>query len=441
MAIERPQFGARLGDPSMAAAGLLVRVGFALMVVGLPVALLASRRAVVILFPIAALVLILGALMRIGSAELRRRSVAAATSPIGALALCYVAWAGVSLLWTPFPVEAGERLARGLGVGLLALLAARCLPRMMRASNLHLVPIGVGIAAIALIAFALWLWLRPPHGAEGVTAGRSAMLLMLTAWASVAWLTIKDRPVLGGGVLALAGLAVALAGDVSALGPAMVSVVAFALAWRVPHLAGRVLAGLAAALILGAPLLALLARAMPPGLEGLSGPAAWGEAIAAAPLRVLTGHGFDTFLRARIAGLIPSGVTPGLISETWFELGLLGAALLAAVVFLAFDRAGRLGFELAPATLAAMSAALAAMASEQGITQNWWLNTLAVAGVAFVAVAHGRYRTVRPRLSLGRPANEPPPAPPTERPAPPAAAPAAPEAPGRGRRPPAPIRR
>ncbi len=65
-----------------------------------------------------------------------------------------------------------------------------------------------------------------------------------------------------------------------------------------------------------------------------------------------------------------------LISELWFDLGLLGALFFAIAMAWAFIAAGRLGYELAPATLAALAAATAFALLDRNATQTWWFNGL-----------------------------------------------------------------
>ena len=110
------------------------------------------------------------------------------------LAAFLVFWSGLSLLWTPFPNDALERLLNMAGFGFMGLVAVSALPERMRASNLYLLPLGVGLAAI----LALSLTLRPMLAGVGEAIDRSSLdrallLLVLMTPAAVTWLLSKDR--------------------------------------------------------------------------------------------------------------------------------------------------------------------------------------------------------------------------------------------------------
>ncbi|WP_421021913.1 hypothetical protein, partial [Klebsiella pneumoniae] len=69
-------------------------------------------------------------------------------SPAFLAGLLIVAWAALSLVWTPFPGPAMERLANLVATIALTLLAYFALPDRMRSANLYLLPLGVAAAAI-----------------------------------------------------------------------------------------------------------------------------------------------------------------------------------------------------------------------------------------------------------------------------------------------------
>ncbi len=74
--------------------------------------------------------------------------------------------------------------------------------------------------------------------------------------------------------------------------------------------------------------------------------------------------------------------------QIWLELGVPGAAGLAAIVIIALMSARHLPREAQAASLATTTAALAVASLSFGIWQHWWLATLALATVAVkIAVA------------------------------------------------------
>ena len=106
------------------------------------------------------------------------------------------------------------------------------------------------------------------------------------------------------------------------------------------------LSGLAAAIVVFAPLGArrraharamVLAQAQ---LSSLSGPftplAGAADIVLHEPLRLFTGHGVDTAVRGVEAGLIASPIPRVVLFEIWYELGVIGALLGAAIPGLDF---------------------------------------------------------------------------------------------------------
>ena len=65
-----------------------------------------------------------------------------------------------------------------------------------------------------------------------------------------------------------------------------------------------------------------------------------------------------------------------------------------------FAGAGKLGLELGPSALAALSAAFVFALLERGAAQTWWLNGMVVFAIMLMSVERGRYRTVRPRAQV-----------------------------------------
>jgi len=385
-------------DPAQDAARLLGRLGFAILMIAAPLAAVGGRRALVILVPVAVVLLILAAAIESDGREPWRRAREMALTPAGGLLAFILFWSALSLVWTPFPAEAAERFANVAGTVALALLCTASLPRRMRASNIYLLPIGVGLTALALIGSML----RPGIGLieEGGLAQRAALLCVLLAPAMFTWLAMRGKPLLGYGLIslvALAALSVQSAGLVAALA---IGAGVYALAVRNGALARRIVLGVTAGLVLCAPLVPFVLRPLAKFFFGLTDPRTdavrvWMRVVTQEPARLLTGHGFDTALRARLAGLVPANSPRGLLFELWYELGLLGAIAVALLVWRIVAASAHHSACDGAAILALLSIGFVLAMLGQGATQAWWLLGLLVAIVALAAVLRAHERAVR----------------------------------------------
>lgn len=393
-------------DPAADAAAMLLRLGFAIFAIVTPSATLMSRWVIVVLVPIGAVLIILSTILR-GDPFRVVKSLTTSLMTIPGLTAVFLAlWAVISLGWTPNSAVAAPKVFKTLGVIALGVLAIQALPQKMRASNLHLVTIGVGLGALLILAsVALEALGSPLLRFPSATPGRAAVLLTCLSWAAAAWMLIKNRRAIAAGLIALV-FCVALFGPTSeAIVPVGIGLLVFALAWAVPERAGRLLAWLAAGLVVLAPLVALgaktVARAASSGTESVVATLGlWWDVAIADPVRLMTGRGFDAVLTAREARVIPVEAPSTLISDIWFDLGLLGALGLGILVFHIFRAAGRFGLEVAPLALAGLASAFTFALVERGATQTWWLNGMAVFAIVLLSVERGRYRTVRPRALL-----------------------------------------
>jgi hypothetical protein len=385
-------------DPAQDAARLLGRLGFAILMIAAPLAAVGGRRALVILVPVAVVLLILAAAIESDGREPWRRAREMILTPAGGLLGFLLFWAALSLVWTPFPVEAAERFANVAGTVALALLCSASLPRRMRASNIYLLPIGVALTTMALIGSVL----RPGIGLieEGGLAQRAALLCVLLTPAMFTWLAMRGKLLLGYavvGLVAFAALAVQSAGLVAALA---IGASVYALAMRNGRLARRIVLGVTAGLVLCAPLVPFLLRPITKFMFGLTDPKTeavrvWMRIVTQEPARLLTGHGFDTAIRARLAGLVPANSPRGLLFELWYELGLLGAIAAALLLWRIVAASAQQSARDGAAILALLAIGFVLAMLGQGATQAWWLLGLLVAIVALSAVLRAHERAVR----------------------------------------------
>lgn len=398
-------------DPAAGTAYLLRRLGFAVLTLVLPSAALISRRAAVILVPTGIVLLIIAALIDpVGDRFSFRFKQALRSTPI-LLLLVLAGWTTLSLAWTPFPEDSAGRWAIVLGLGALTIMAIWSLPSRMRASTLNLLPLGAGIGAIIACIMAVGetqRWWSLGRDVEGLIVDRGLILIALFAFVGMGWLVSRGR---GWDAIPLAIAAIGstfLLGSRATLVAVVVGLATFSLAlWRQRAVAFSLIV-LLPAIILLAPLFALVAH---PPAKALLGPLdpitgalkAIADMVRGEPLRLLTGHGFDTGLRALVAGLVASSVPHSALFDLWYELGLLGAVFLAAILALTAQRALLLNTGVAAGLLAVMTCAFVYSLAGLGVLQTWWITSLSAVILGLRAIERGQFRTTRPRARLFSP--------------------------------------
>ncbi|MBK3426091.1 peptide ABC transporter permease, partial [Methylobacterium sp. IIF4SW-B5] len=218
-------------DPAVDAAALLRRLAFFGLTVVIPVTALVSRRSVVILAPIGIALLIVAAFL-----DGAQRPLAAGLARLGGArailaGVLLLGWCALSLVWTPFPGPASERLLNLAATVGLTVAGYLALPDRMRSANLYLLPLGVGAAAIGAILLGLSSGTAVRSALEDDGAlERGAMLLALLVWPAAAWLRSRRRDMQALGLaLAVAVALVISPGPVPLLALA-VGAAAFALA-------------------------------------------------------------------------------------------------------------------------------------------------------------------------------------------------------------------
>ncbi len=400
------------GDPAAEAAGLLLRIGFVILCIFVPVITFWTRRSIVVLVPIGLTTIILASTIIARDFSALNRFVNLLLRVAGVAALCLAIWSSMSLLWTPFPAEAGEKLFKALGTLALALAACLAIPVRMRAPNLHLVTIGIALAASvpALVWIAAYFGYRIAP-IEGPTTARAAISLALMVWPAMAWLETRAERGFEMGLMLLVALAVALSGSMLALLTLIVGACVFGLALLVPKAVASFLAAGTILVILGAPFFAAILRLpeFPTELVSrlfdsgtITALQDWGDANVKDPLHLITGHGFETAARARTSLLLAvnSGTThaaSGTIFDIWYELGLIGALCSAFLVAGSFRGCLRQPQPLVAPLLGCMAGACAFALIGNAISQLWFLSSLGVVAITFVAVHNGQHRTIRPK--------------------------------------------
>lgn len=397
-------------DPAADAAILLRRIGFATLALALPLASLVSRRAAVVLVPIGIVLLVIASVMeepRWFTTTLR----GALTSRAGLILVGLVGWAVLSLIWSPYTSSATEKAGNLVLAVALGFIGTAALPERMRASNLNLVALGTGLAAIFALALIVITALRRTDVEIGsVERGISVVLIM--AWPALAWLLSRQRGLSALGLalfVSLLALSRFEEGETIAM---MCGAVAFGAVSANRATAVPIVAGALSAIMLLAPLLPFLLIPIVSGFPDGAGDivetlGVWADVVSREPIQLITGHGLDTVLRGRVTGALPPATPTTLLFETWYELGLVGAAAAAACLYFAVQAAGRMPGALAAGGVAAYTTAFALTALGFATLQPWWLMTLAAVVLLFVAIARGQYRTDRPIAPLSKATGRP----------------------------------
>ena len=384
------------GDPATMSGQVLLRIGIAIFAIAVPCAAVVSRRSLFVLMPLAALLLIIGGLLLPGArAQLARHLGAAFSRPLVLIPLALLIWAGLSFIWTPFPALALERFVKTVGTVLITVAAMACLPTRLKPANSNLLAIGLAAAALATLAVAL-LGLQPQRTPEpdgGDTLRRAVAGLVVMLWPALASLALRERMRAAGLLgVAVASAALAVMAPI-ALTALIISFAVFSASYAAPERMAKPLGAALAALMLGAPLLVLALDPLASRLDqtGLFGTLhIWAEIVRSEGLKLITGHGFDTAGRALNAGLLPAGAPRGILFEIWYELGLVGAAATACLMWFAFTASARLSRATGAFLMAGIAAVLTISIAGVSVSQLWWTTQLACAALAWAAATRTR---------------------------------------------------
>ena len=392
-----------IDDPALDAARLLSRMGLILLFIISQVAPIVALQTIYLLLPIGAVLLLLSASLVPDPRRLRELLKLATTPPVIA-AVFFVAWTALSLAWTPYSAGPAERFAKSSAT--LALVAAACglLPERTKTSNLNLLPIGAGIAAVTLAAMALF-FAKGAGSAVDLDISplqRAGLGLAILVWPAQGALAVRGRWY-SAAALAVATAIACYLSQAPHVAPALavgaaVFIASFGRASRV----ARVLAYVAAAVILLAPLGAVLVHLAfggqaPTFIRPLD---VWGLIIANDGVRSLTGHGFGAAIYGILGHYLYQATPRSLVFEVWYDLGILGAAALAVAAARAFIIVGRSRGALAPFLLAGLATGVAISVLGQAAEQLWWLTLAGLDAIAFALVMRGQFRKRRPSFPL-----------------------------------------
>lgn len=396
-------------DPARDAARLLGWIGLAVLMVGAPLIGVLSRRALFILLPIGAALLIAAFLLTVsnqGIAKLR----AALLSPVGLAALFLGGWSGLSLVWTPSPGAAAPSYAAIVAIALLAAVVIVHLPERRARPALYLLPGGLAVTAAATLGMAL----AGPASFRGGTEfdpsllERSVLTLVVLVWPTLGALVGFARFRLAAAAAVLVAAVVSLVDAPIAMAVFAIGAVTFALADAAPARTARLAGLVLGALLVVAPalpfVLAPLAAAIPMvGASTVAAMADWRHLVTADGLHLVTGHGLDTARRGVMAGYLPAHTPRTILFEVWYELGILGAVAMAAIVGLGVSAAGGVARPVAPALVAGLVATLAIVVFGVATEELWFVTLASLQAIAFGLVCRSSWGLARPPADrLGR---------------------------------------
>jgi hypothetical protein len=403
--------------PAEAAAKLLIRLGLVALFAGLPCAGIFWRGAIYVVLPVGAILILLGAVLN-APPHAGRRLRDALVSPAGGAALLVASWAALSVIWTPFPVDAGERFLQFAGATSLGVLAAVYLPQKTKTLDFYLLPVGIALASAATLALAYFdtPWLFGGFEFDETLYERATITSIVLVWPALGFLSLREHWI-AAAILAVLVFGVALAGLVAGValaGFARIALLAmgagaftFAIAMSGPAQTARFFAWLFAPLILFSPLLPFLYRLVQwmsgsdPG-AGTAPMLLWSELVVSQWPRLITGHGLDFVHRGLSLGYLPEATPRSLLLVLWFDFGLVGAVGFSALVVQAFGIAGRLQVKTAPALLAGLVSILTIAILGIATSQIWWVSLLNCEAIAFALLVKGVDRARRPDVGAIR---------------------------------------
>jgi hypothetical protein len=390
-------------EPATEAAHFITRFAIGLLLVATPIASVVTRRAVYVLVPVGVVLILVAWLLEPGSRGPRQLR-SALLSSTGLILIFLVCWAGLSLIWTPFAVGPSERFVKSASTFVLAAAAAALLPERTRTSNLYLLPIGVGLGAMAIAALAVFgqaLGSLPADPGVNVL-GRASFGVALLVWPALGALAIREKTRAAIALAALTIIAQLLAGVPLALTATAFGALVFAAALSDPHRIARILGIAGAAAFVLSPIPVLLVYWLTPATSAptfLQPMIAWGDLLAKEGVRTFIGHGFDASRLGVWAGYLSPSTPHSILFEAWFELGFVGIVAAALLTAQVARRAGQASAAIAPFLLAGLTAAFVLCAFGLGIAPVWWVTLLALDGLAFALLQHGQARRRRPGVA------------------------------------------
>ena len=389
-------------DDAADASRFFSRVAYGALAVGAPVAVVIHPLALFIVFPIGVAMILMAATLEAKSGFMGR-ALRAFTAPTFLALVSGLAWAALSVLWTPYPVSALQHVLK-LSLLITATLLAVAAPREnARATDLYLFPIGVVVGMIALAAKALSVVVGHVPDDGGLAGGGIALAVLL--FPALGGLTARGR---NGYARLLLILALAFA-YIAEYRPLTVALFAgyLTLSFSISDMSrtARELAWGAAALVLLSPLIPAFAPTVAAWIFHVklaTLPQPYATLSVAADIfthdkvRLLTGHGFATVGRGVHDMILPLHTPRALAFTVWYELGLVGAVIAAIGVWFGFRDLNKAPPRLAPFMAAGFAAIVALAFTNVDFDDMTAITLIAVAVISTDVAARSQYRTTRP---------------------------------------------
>ena len=389
-------------DETTDASQFLSRIGYVVLALSAPAGVVLHPLAIFILFPVGIVLLCLAALID-PPPNAGDRLVGALTTPAVLLGLAGLAWAALSMFWTPFPVAAGQHVLK-LSLWTLAVwLALSAPPERARATDLYLFPLGLVLGMPTMLA--VWIAQRQGASLEHVSISDGGVALATLLFPAMAGLAARGR---NGYARLLLILAFVYAFAIGSTPTTIALLVGFtALSFALSDLDRTTvdLSWLAGGVILFAPVIVLLVEplarwmmhaklpTLPPPFPSIAFAA---SVVKHEWIRLLTGHGFETVGRGVHYGVLPPYTPRALLFEIWYELGLVGALIAAAGAWFGVRAIGAAPPRLAPYLAAAFACNFTLAVLSEDLTDMTWFTVLAIAIILADIAARSQYRTTRP---------------------------------------------
>lgn len=380
-------------DPARDAARLLGWAGMTILMIGAPLTGVVSRRALFVLLPIGACVLLAALLItlsREGLGSLRD----ALRQPIAIAALSLAGWMGLSIVWTPYPGVALPHYAATLVIAALATLVVAYLPERRARPALYLLPAGVAVTALSTLAMAF----LGPDSFRGGSEFDSSLLehsvltIVVLVWPALGALAAFGRWLLAVLLAILVADVVMVAQAPLAMAAFMLGAIAYAATGDRPRRVALVVAAIFCGLVAIAPALpfalAPLAERIP--IVGHSTVAAmedWRNVVASDPVRLVTGHGLDLARFGAALGFLPAHTPRSILFEVWYDLGIIGAIAFAAAFAMGLLAASKAASFVAPALLAGLVATLSIALFGVATAELWFITLGSLQAIAFGLLA------------------------------------------------------
>ena len=392
-------------DYAADASQFLSRLGYAILALAAPTGVVLHELAIFVLFPIGVVLLTFAALLD-PPAWIGQRMLLALTQPVVLIGLAGLAWATLSILWTPFPVAAGQHVLKLAFWGVAVWLALTLTREHARATDLYLFPIGLGLLMVVIL-FA-WAALRQgaPINYQRILDGNNVLATLL--FPVMGGLAARGRNGYARLLLILSFVYAFSIGSTPTMFALFVGFTALSFALSdlerttrdLSWIAGGFIALAPLAVLIDAPLARLVMHAKLPSLPApFPSLAIAFDVVTHDKLRLITGHGFETVARGLRANVLPPQTPRTLLFEIWYELGMVGGLLAAAGAWFGFRAIGDAPPRLAPYLTAALACNLTLATISLDLADMTWLTAVAIALVAADVAARSQYRTTRPSAS------------------------------------------